>query len=97
MLAIAGTIGERYIGKYAEHLAHYGSFGGYRNHTPLQTDRQYEHDKRWANTMIAHYNTYSSIPGIRSKLKDDGFYITAEDAIKWGLADKYTDELVTTD
>lgn len=93
MLAIAGTKGERYISEYAEHLAHYGSFDGVTKYTPLQVEREYEHTKRWNDTMIKHYNKYSKIPDIKNKLKDDSFFITAAESIEWGLADKYDTEI----
>lgn len=89
MLAIAGTKGERYISEYAEHLAHYGDFDGYRKSTPLQLDRNHEHHKRWVENIIKQYNKYCSIPSLRTKLKDDAFYIPAELCLKWQLADKY--------
>ena len=93
MLAIAGTKGERYIAKYAEHLAHYGQWGGRRFSDPVHMDRENEFYKRWNATMVDFYNKYSKIPDIKEKLSSDGLYITAEESIKWGLADKYTEEL----
>lgn len=92
VLAVAGTKGERYIARVAEHLPHYGTFGGYRNSTPTQVERTTEHLKRWTEKIVEHYKRHCSIPDLEEHLKDDLFFITAEQAIEWGLADKYTDE-----
>ena len=93
LLAVAGTKGERYISRYAEHLAHYGQFDGYRKSTPLQVERQAEQSKRWTKTILEHYKRYCDIPNLEEQLKDDAFWIPADKAIKWGLADKYTEDL----
>lgn len=93
MLAITGTKGERYISRYAEHLAHYGQFDGYRKETPLQVERHADRFRRHTDMLLDHYDRYAAIPDLAEHLKDDGFWIPAEQAIVWGLADKYTDEL----
>lgn len=93
LLAVAGTKGERFISRYAEHLAHYGQFDGYRKSTPLQIERDAEAFRRWTKQIIDHYKRYCEIPDLEEHLKDDSFWIPAENAIKWGLADKYTEEL----
>jgi len=93
MLAITGTKGERYISHFAEHLAHHGQFDGYRKETPLQIERDADRWRRWTTTVIEHYKKYSDIPNLEEHLKDDHFWIPADQAIKWGLADKYMDEL----
>ena len=97
ILAIAGTEGERYISRNAEHLAHYGTFDGRRKHTPVQSTREHERNLRWNETMIAHYEKYAKIPNIRKELADDGFYIPADKSIEWKLADKYFEELFYKD
>lgn len=93
MLAVTGTVGERYISRYAEHLVHYGQFDGYRKSTPLQIERDADRFRRWTKTLLEHYERYCDIPDLAEHLKDDSFWIPADNAIKWGLADKYTDEL----
>lgn len=93
MLAIAGSEGERYISPQAEHLAHYGTFDGYRKHTPLQSTREHEHNLRWNNTMLKHYQKYTKIPNLKKEIADDGFYIPADKCIEWKVADKYIKEL----
>jgi len=93
MLAVAGTKGERYIAKNAEHLVHYGQFDGSRKTTPLQIDRTSERWKRWTKTLIRHYQTYAEIPDLEEHLKDDDFWIESGKCIKWKLADKYMSDL----
>jgi ATP-dependent protease ClpP protease subunit len=92
VLAVAGTKGERYIARTAEHLPHYGTFGGYRIKTPQQIDRTSEQYRRWTGHLLAHYKKHANIPDLEEHLKDDMFFIPADKAIEWGLADKYTDE-----
>jgi ATP-dependent protease ClpP protease subunit len=92
MLAVVGTKGERYISRMAEHLVHYGSIGtGER--TPAQIERSTDYKKRWFKLMVAHYKKYSNIPDLEEHIKDDLFFIPADKCIKWGLADKYMEEL----
>lgn len=93
ILAITGTVGERYIAPEAEHLIHYGQFDGYRKTTPLQIDRTTQHYKRWNRILVAHYQKYSHVPDLEEHIKDDNFWIEASKCIKWGLADKYIDQL----
>lgn len=92
MLAIAGTEGHRYIGRTAEHLVHYGSIGSVET-TPMQALRHNEMKKRDFRNTLNHYKKYCDIPNIEEHLKDDGFYVVARDAIKWGMADHYTEKL----
>lgn len=93
MIAVAGTKGERYISRYADHLAHYGSFDGIRKTTPLQIERGAEHWRRWTGLIREHYERYTRIPDLEEKLKDDDLWVPAEQCIKWGMADKLMDEL----
>lgn len=93
MLAITGTLGERYIGHAAEHCVHYGTVSGWYETTPLQVDRNAAWKKRWFAQLLAHYKKYSEIPDVADHIKDDSFFIPAKDCIKWGLADKLMDEL----
>jgi ATP-dependent protease ClpP protease subunit len=87
MLAITGTPGERYIAKTAEHLIHYGMIGSAET-TPTQIERNTAWKTRSFNNAVKHYERYSDVPDLREKIKDDGFFVTSRDAIKWGLADK---------
>lgn len=93
MLAVTGSTGHRYIGQNAEHLVHYGQFGGQRTSTPLQLDRESARWKRWSKSLLEHYQKYTTIPNIPEVMNDDNYWIAADKCIKWGLADKYTDEL----
>lgn len=92
MLAITGTPGERYIGKSAEHLVHYGTIGSFES-TEEQIERYTKYKRRRFQGNIMHYNKYCEIPDVASKIKDDGCFIVARDAIKWKMADKYLDKL----
>lgn len=93
MLAVAGSKGERFINRTAEHLVHYGQFDGFRKTTPLQIERGADRWKRWTKTMVNHYKAYATIPDLEEKIKDDHFWIPSSKCIKWGLADKYMEEL----
>lgn len=93
LLAVAGSKGERFISRYAEHLAHYGSFDGYRKTTPLQVERDADAARRWTARILDHYQRYCDIPDLAEQLKDDSFWVPADKAILWGMADKYTEQL----
>lgn len=93
ILAITGTVGERYIGNTAEHLPHYGAINAGWRYTPLQIERTAEFSKRWFGYILAHYQKYSKIPKLEEQMKDDNFFIPADKCIEWGLADKYMGDL----
>lgn len=90
MLAITGS--ERYIARGAEHLIHYGSNGGV-NTTPVQAKRQAMSNDRAFRFNVNHYKKYSNVPDLEKNIADDNFYVTAQQAIKWGLADFYMEKL----
>jgi ATP-dependent protease ClpP protease subunit len=92
MLAITGTIGERYIGRKAQHLIHYGQIMSFET-TEQQIDRFTAYKKRLFKGNLDHYNKYCSVPNLDQQILDDGFFVTAKDAIKWKLADKYMEKL----
>jgi ATP-dependent protease ClpP protease subunit len=92
MLAITGTPGERYIARGAEHLIHYGSNGGV-NTTPVQAKRQAMSNERAFRYNVRHYKKYANVPNLEQHISDDNFYVTAAEAIKWGLADEYLEKL----
>ena len=91
-VAITGTVGERYIGKLGEHLVHHGQIGSFES-TPKQIERFTAWKDRFFKSGIKHYQKYCNIPDLEMQLMDDGFFVTAPNAIKWGLADKYMDKL----
>lgn len=93
MTAITGTVGERYIDRYAEHLPHFGTAYGWPKHTPLQLERETAHLQRHFQHLVDHYQKYCKIPKLEQHIKDDNFFITAKQAIDWGMADKYVEEL----
>ena len=92
MLAITGTKGERYIGRRAEHLIHYGQIMSFET-TEEQIDRFSAHKKRIFKGNYDHYVKYCDVPNLSQKMLDDGFFVTAAQAIKWGMADKYMEKL----
>lgn len=92
VIAVAGTIGHRYIGPYAEQLVHYGQFGGVVVTTPEQLKRDSDRWDRWCRSSKHIYEEYCHIPDLDEKMNDDHFWIDAEHCIKWGLADEYLNE-----
>lgn len=92
MLAITGSPGERYISRTGSHLIHYGSIASFEQ-TPQQIERYNKWKKKFFSDNVAHYKKYSDVPDLEQHISDDGFFVTAAEAIKWGLADKYMDKL----
>lgn len=92
MLAITGTQGERYIARTASHLVHYGSIASMEQ-TPEQIERYRKWKSRYFSNNVTHYKKYSDIPNLEEAIKDDGFFVSAAEAIKWRMADKYMDKL----
>ncbi len=95
-LAVTGTPGERYIGKRAEHLIHYGQIMSFET-TPEQIKRFTAWKDRKFKANLDHYRKYCDIPNLDTHILDDGFFVTARDAIKWKMADKYMDKLEIRD
>ena len=95
-LAVTGTKGERYIGKRAEHLIHYGQIMSLET-TPEQIKRFTAWKDRKFKANVAHYKHYCNIPDLEQKIQDDGYFVVAKDCIKWDMADKYMDKLVIKD
>lgn len=93
MFAIAGTPGERYIARTGSHLVHYGSIASFES-TPEQIERYRKWKSSFFKNNVNHYKKYANIPNLEEHIKDDGFFVAAPEAIKWGLADKYADKLV---
>lgn len=93
LVAIAATPGERYIAPGADHCVHYGTQYGWAEHTPLQIERNTDQKKRWFAKLKSTYEKYCQIPDLEEQLKDDSFFVTAAQAIKWKMADKYMEEL----
>ena len=92
MLAVAGSPGERYVDRYAEHLIHHGIVQSLET-TPLQITRLTGFKNRQFKTQMEHYNKYCSIPDLEAQIMDDGFFVPASKAIKWNMADKYFNKL----
>lgn len=92
MLAITGTVGERYIGRRAEHLVHYGQIMSFET-TEEQVDRFTAHKKRMFKGNFAHYEKYCNIPNLSQKMLDDGYFVTATEAKRYKMADKFMEDL----
>lgn len=92
MLAVAGTPGERYIGKDATHLVHYGNTGASADTTPLQAQRMHKANQESFKYVVKHYNKYCNIPNLEENILDDNWYITSTQAKRWGMADKFIDK-----
>jgi ATP-dependent protease ClpP protease subunit len=92
MLAIAGTPGERYISRGGEHLIHYGSIGSVET-TPEQIARFTAYKTRNFKAALSHYKKYANVPDLDNHMLDDGFFVPAQKALKWKLADQYLDKL----
>lgn len=93
IIAVAGTPGERYVAKTAEYCLHYGTHYGWPEHTPTQTERNADHKKRHFARLKGIYEKYCKIPDLEEHLKDDSFFVTAQQALKWSLADKYLEDI----
>ena len=93
MIAVAGTPGERYISKDAEHLIHYGRAMGSQEETPKQVERWSAYKARDFKKAITHYQKYAKVPNLDTEMMDDGWFIPAAKCIKYGLADKYIEKL----
>lgn len=92
MLAVAGTPGERYIGRNGEHLIHYGQIMSFET-TPKQVERFRKWKERQFKKNLEHYKKYCEIPELDKEMLDDGWFVPARQAIQWKMADKYTDKL----
>lgn len=92
MLAITGTPGERYISRTGSHLIHYGSIASFEQ-TPQQIERYRKWKNRFFQNNVSHYRKYSDVPDLEKHIADDGFFVSAQEAIKWRLADKFMDKL----
>lgn len=94
MIAIAGSEGERYIARDAEHLIHYGRTMGTQEETPKQVERWSAYKDRDFKRLFNHYQKFARVPNLDIEMMDDGFFIPAAKCIKFGLADKYIDKFV---
>jgi ATP-dependent protease ClpP protease subunit len=92
MVAIAGTPGERYIARDAEHLIHYGRTGSMEE-TPKQIERFSAYKTRDFTRTLKLYEKYTDVPDLDVEMMDNGFFVDARKCIKYKLADKYMDKL----
>lgn len=96
VLAASGTKGHRVIGEHAEHLCHLG-IGGFIAETDKQLDRQTKKLKRHFDFVRHIYKKYASIPNLEEVLADDCYYISGQEIIDFGLADRFYVEKVIDD
>lgn len=96
MLAVIGD--ERYIFEYATHLVHIGSTSFYVS-TVEQTNRQLLRASKFFSSIIDHYrrNTKLTEDEIEHIFSDDDFFVSAEECVKKGLADKIITNLSNID
>lgn len=88
MLAIAGSKGHRYMFSRAEQLLHFGSASTGRVYTPTELTRSTENIQRFFDGTIAHIKKHTKIPNIAKKIDQDNLFITAEQALEWGMVDE---------
>lgn len=93
VVAVAGTVGERYIARDAQHLAHYGVIGDVAS-TPTQLHRSTSRAGKFFKKVVSHYQNYCDIPNLEEHILDDNWYISAQQAKSWKMADKYSDKMV---
>ena len=93
VLAIAGSEGERYIERGAEHLIHYGSTGSLES-TPEQLERNTRQKHGNFKKILNHYRKYTNMEHdeLDRLMNDDSAFIPANKCIKWGLADNYMEK-----
>lgn len=91
IIACAGSPGERYIDRDAEHLLHLG-FTGSGESTIEQVRRNTEQKHTHFKHIINHYNKYANVPDLEKALSDDSYFVSASKSIKFGLADKYVEK-----
>lgn len=94
IVAVSGTVGERYISSRSEHLVHYGQAES-TNRTPSQVYRNYAEHLRGFDLIKNHYlsNTGIDSETLEIILDDDAGYVTAKAALLYGFADKTMTEL----
>ena len=92
MLAVAGTKGERYIGKDGEHMVHYGYMATGES-TPLETKRTSDWKNEGWKQIERHYKKYCNIPDLQEHMKNDWGFIKARKCLEYGMADHLMTQL----
>ncbi len=91
MIACAGSPGERYIDRNAEHLLHLGMTGSIET-TVQQVERNYAQKNGHFKRILDHYRKYADVPDLETHLSDDSYFLNATKCIKYKLADKTLDK-----
>lgn len=91
LLAAAGTPGHRYISRHGQHAIHYGSVGG-RPTNPEEARRAFEQYELHFQESFDRYMEYGKFTKkkLDKMLRDEYCYLSAEDSVKYGLADHIT-------
>lgn len=94
MVAVAGTVGERYMNRQSLHLVHYGASAAAAR-SPVESERNHKVDQRFFNLVKKHYRDYCDIPDevLSEGLNSDMWHITYTEAKRWGMCDKPLDRL----
>lgn len=85
MIFIAGS--ERLISPNAELLLHYGETWLGVN-SELNFRGQTKHLERHLARICDHIERHTKVTELDDRMRDDAFYLTADDAIKYGAADR---------
>lgn len=90
IVAVAGTKGHRYTSRGASYLLHFGETESI-SRSPLSATRILEENIRHFERVLAHYvaNGKATKEEWLEEFRDDNFYLSGAQAIRWGLADKY--------
>lgn len=93
MIAVAGTIGHRYIAPMAEHMLHYG-WTTSEGESPMEIERSNAQAKRFFRQVARHYEQHCSIPNLNKNFEYDQFYVPAQQCLRWKLADQPLEKLI---
>jgi ATP-dependent protease ClpP protease subunit len=88
VVAVAGTPGYRRVANGGLYMLHYGEVE-HSATNPTSAKRLSVANDAHFNLVLGHYEKYCDIPALGDELKSDYFYISAKDAIEWGMADGY--------
>lgn len=87
-LAVSGTVGHRYIGKYSHHLIHFGSHRSGQLIHPKEVDRFAEYTKYHFEMIKSLYKNNTNITNLDKALEHDEQTFSAQECIQYSLADK---------
>jgi ATP-dependent Clp protease protease subunit len=88
MVAVAGSPGYRFVAPSGVYMIHYGEAEQTAT-SPIAAGRVAKANKDHFNRVLQHYKDHTKIPQLKRKMQDDFLYLTADQAIEYGLADGY--------